>query len=133
MREWEPSFDFYMAFVDGAPASFVIDLAARAPVDTHPVRLHVRVKMLTPREDGLRDKSEFDALAKLEDEVVGAAVELDDDVEELLEVELDDVVVVGGLATALTRSSTQSSTKPWRVAELPVGARQSFPSLFSSL
>jgi hypothetical protein len=80
------------------------------------------------------------------DDVVGAAVELDDvvgaavELDELLvdeldedDVELDDVVVVGGLATAFVRSSTQSSTSPWRVVELPVGGPQSFPALFSSL
>jgi hypothetical protein len=63
-------------------------------------------------------------------DVVGATVELDDDDDD---VELLEVVVVGGLATASTRSVTQSSTRPCRVAELPIGAAQSFPDLFSSL
>jgi len=73
---------------------------------------------------------------ELDDEVVGAAVELVDDDVELLDellVELLVVVVVGGFAVASTRSLTQLSTRPCRVPELPVGAAQSFPALFSSL
>jgi hypothetical protein len=91
--------------------------------------------------------SEVDELVELDVlEVVGIDVEvdvlldveldveaIDEEVLDELLVELLDVVVVGGLATALTRSSTQSSTSPWSVAELPVGAPQSLPVLFSSL
>ena len=60
-----------MARVDGAPASFVLDMAAgpHAPLASHPVRLQVRVEMLVEREDGLRDPEEVDALGALEDAV----------------------------------------------------------------
>ncbi len=72
MARWEQDFDVYMALIEEAPASFVLDLAAaeHAPVASHPVRLHVRFAMQRPREDGLRDGSELEALGALEDEVV---------------------------------------------------------------
>lgn len=69
---WEQDFDVYMALIEDTPASFVLDLAAaeHAPLASHPVRLQVRFAMQRPREDGLRDTSEQDALAALEDDVV---------------------------------------------------------------
>lgn len=69
MPTWEPDFDVYFAMVDGAPASFMVDLAAgaSAPVETHATRLQVRVTMKSPREDGMRDSVELEALGELED------------------------------------------------------------------
>lgn len=66
---WEPDFDFYITSIDDKPASIVVDLAAAkaSPVDTHPVLLGIRVPMRQPREDGLRDARELDALGELED------------------------------------------------------------------
>ncbi len=66
---WKPDFDFYMTLIDDKPASIVVDLAAgaAAPVATHPVLLGIRVPMLRPRPDGLRDGDELDALADIED------------------------------------------------------------------
>ena len=74
MERWEQDFDVYFSQIEDRPASFVIDLAARkhAPVATHPVRLMIRVPMLRPRPDGLRDRSEMDALGQLEDRFVAA-------------------------------------------------------------
>jgi len=82
-RAWEPDFDFYDARFDatahGAAASgavtlvtIFLDLAAKdhAPVATHPMRLHVRVAMQSPRPDGLRSDGESDALFAVEDAVV---------------------------------------------------------------
>ncbi|MFV8754287.1 DUF695 domain-containing protein [Nannocystaceae bacterium ST9] len=69
MPTWEPDFDVYFALVDGAPASFMVDLAAgpNAPVESHDTRLQVRVTMKIPREDGMRDGAELEALGELED------------------------------------------------------------------
>lgn len=69
MPTWEPDFDVYFALVDGAPASFMVDLAAgpNAPVETHSMRLQVRVTMKFPREDGMRDAVELEPLGELED------------------------------------------------------------------
>ncbi|MBK9036489.1 MAG: DUF695 domain-containing protein [Myxococcales bacterium] len=74
MERWGQDFDVYVATLDGKPASFVIDLAAagHAPVATHPVLVRVRVPMLTPRPDGLRDAGEIEPLAELEDQLVDA-------------------------------------------------------------
>lgn len=74
MDRWEQDFDFYMARIEGQPASFVIDLAAavHAPVASHPIQLSIRVPMLSPRPDGLRDGGELDALGALEDQFVAA-------------------------------------------------------------
>jgi hypothetical protein len=71
---WEQDFDVYMAMMDDKPASFLIDLAAgaEAPVDTHPLRLTINVPLLRPREDGLRDGSELDAMGQLEDRFAAA-------------------------------------------------------------
>ncbi|HVV87403.1 MAG TPA: DUF695 domain-containing protein [Kofleriaceae bacterium] len=74
MVSWEQDFDFYMAQIEDQPASFVIDLAAagQAPLPTHPLLLSIRVPMLRPRADGLRDASELDELGALEDQFVEA-------------------------------------------------------------
>lgn len=63
-----------MAAIDDSPASFVVDLAAgrHAPVVSHPLLLEINVKMLRPRPDGLRDRSELDQLGALEDQFVDA-------------------------------------------------------------
>lgn len=68
---WQPQFDVYMAAIDGSPASFMLDMgvAPHAPVRSHQLRLQVRVKLLHPREDGLRDASELDAMGEVEDAV----------------------------------------------------------------
>jgi hypothetical protein len=74
MAHWEQDFDFYMAQIEDKPASFVVDLnaAAAAPLESHPLRLAIRVPMLRPRADGLRDASELDELGALEDQFVEA-------------------------------------------------------------
>lgn len=71
MPTWEPDFDVYFALVDGAPASFMIDLgaASHVPVETHDTRLQVRVTMKIAREDGLRDGEELEPLGELEDAI----------------------------------------------------------------
>ena len=72
-RSWEPDFDFYDARYDETRVAVFLDLAAKdhAPVATHPVRLHVRVAMRSPRPDGLRADDETDALFAAEDAIVG--------------------------------------------------------------
>jgi hypothetical protein len=62
-----------MANADGAPHTFVLDMAAvrHAPVETHPYRLQIRIRIARPRPDGLRDQSEAEALGKAEDAIVG--------------------------------------------------------------
>jgi regulator of RNase E activity RraB len=74
---WKPDFDFYMTMIDDKPASIVVDLAAAAaaPVESHPVLLGIRVPMLKPRADGLRDGDELDALAEIEDRFTEKLVE----------------------------------------------------------
>jgi len=74
MERWEQDFDFYMAMIEDRPASFVLDLGAakHVPVATHPLLLSIQVGMLMPREDGLRDAREVDALGALEDQFVEA-------------------------------------------------------------
>lgn len=61
-----------MARIGGAPASFALDMAAArfAPVATHPLRVQIRVKLLRPRPDGLRDGSELEAMGIVEDTLV---------------------------------------------------------------
>lgn len=71
---WTPSFDFYIAPLDGDPAAIALDLGAadHAPVETHPRRLAVRIAMKAPRPDGLRSREEFDALSRVEDRIAEA-------------------------------------------------------------
>jgi regulator of RNase E activity RraB len=68
---WTPSFDFYIATLDGDPAAIALDMGAadHAPVPTHPRRLAVRITMKHPRPDGLRSREEFDALSAVEDRI----------------------------------------------------------------
>lgn len=72
MAPWEQDFDFYLAELDGAPASFLVDLAVRdhAPLASHPLLLTLRIPMLAPREDGLRHSDELVALGSIEDRSV---------------------------------------------------------------
>lgn len=72
MAEWEQDFDAYVALLDDAPASFMLDLAAHAhaPLASHPARVQVRVTMKSPRDDGLRAADEADALGLLEDRII---------------------------------------------------------------
>src|SRR3954470_10511083 len=71
---WQENFDFYEGAAKTGRAFVSIDLAASAhvPLASHPVRLQFRVKMLKPREDGLRSAEEADALFALEDQVIEA-------------------------------------------------------------
>ncbi len=76
-RPWTADFDFYPAAIDGRRASIVVDLAApdHAPVAGCGALVTVRVAMLHPREDGLRDAVELEPLRELEDVVVPALEE----------------------------------------------------------
>ena len=71
MPNWEPGFNVYMANVGGAPTSFVVDMnaAPHAPVKTHPCRIQVRVALLRPAPNGLRDASELEPMGKVEDTI----------------------------------------------------------------
>lgn len=71
MARSPPNFGFYLTNLDGQPASFVVDLNAE-PADSHPLRLQLRVPLLRPRPDGLRDASELDPMGALEDQLVDA-------------------------------------------------------------
>lgn len=70
---WQPNFGFYLTQLDGHPASFVVDLAAE-PTESHPLRLQLRVPLLHPRPDGLRDGKELEAMGALEDRLVETVV-----------------------------------------------------------
>ena len=71
-KTWEQRWNVYMAGVDGTPTSFLLDMgaAAHAPVSTHPLRLQIRVNLLRPRPDGLRDASEMEEMGQMEDALV---------------------------------------------------------------
>ena len=66
---WTQDFDFYLSMIDDKRASIVVDLAAvgQEPLDSHPLLLALRVPMKHPRDDGLRDGSEREALGEIED------------------------------------------------------------------
>jgi hypothetical protein len=70
---WEPDFDFYEARIDDARVILALDLAAIrvAPLGSHPHRLQIRIRMLQPRDDGLRSSEEAPALFALEDRIAG--------------------------------------------------------------
>jgi len=68
---WQENFAFYLTNLDGQPASFVVDLNAE-PQESHALRLQLRVPLLKPRPDGLRDQSELEPMGALEDRVVEA-------------------------------------------------------------
>ena len=78
-RPWTENFDFYEAAASKGRAMISLDLAAaeQAPLESHPVRMQFRVKMLQPRPDGLRSAEEADALFALEDRLVTAMDALD--------------------------------------------------------
>ena len=69
---WQESWEFYEAAAEKGRAFVSLDLAAaqHTPVTSHPVRLQFRVKMKKPREDGLRNEEEAEALFALEDLLV---------------------------------------------------------------
>lgn len=71
-KPWEEDFDFYFSESMKARLVITVDLGAAelAPLPTHPFRLQARVTMRTPREDGLRQLGEADALFDLEDRLV---------------------------------------------------------------
>ena len=74
-KQWTENFDFYEARATKGRALVSLDLTAaeHAPVESHPVRVQFRVKMLQPREDGLRSAEEAETLFALEDKLVAAA------------------------------------------------------------
>ncbi len=71
---WSPNFDFYIAPVDGHPASISLDLGAveHVPVPDHPLRLAVRLALKHARPDGLPTSEEFDPLGKVEQNLADA-------------------------------------------------------------
>jgi len=69
----EPSFDVYLTQLEGdIPLAVVLDMAVadHGPLPTHPLRLMVRVPLLHPRPDGLRDASEQESMGIVEDSLV---------------------------------------------------------------
>ncbi len=66
---WSPAYDVYFAAINGKPASFLVDLNAEA-LPSHPLRLQVRLTLQHPRDDGLPDEAEFEALSALEDQLI---------------------------------------------------------------
>ncbi len=66
---WEPSFNFYLSELEHHALSVVVDLNAQT-LPTHPQRLQLRVGLLEPRNDGLRDSSELEPMGKVEDQIV---------------------------------------------------------------
>lgn len=77
MPGWDPDFDTYLTLVEEAPASFVVDLAAaqHAPLDSHPVRVQVRLTLQAPTEDGMPTPHESPLLHALEDRVTEGLAE----------------------------------------------------------
>ncbi len=71
-KPWEEELDFYFSETRGARLVVTVDLGAAelAPMATHPLRLAARISMQSPRADGLRRRSEADALFDLEDRLV---------------------------------------------------------------
>ena len=64
--------DFYSLLVDDEPASIFVNLAERqvAPDQVYGHMGYLRIRMRSPREDGLSSQEEFETLAALEDDVV---------------------------------------------------------------
>jgi uncharacterized protein (TIGR01619 family) len=64
--------DFYPRLVDGAPASIYVDLGIvrRAPIPSHGHMAYVRLRMKSPRPDGLSSAEDYDALIALEDSIL---------------------------------------------------------------
>jgi hypothetical protein len=71
---WEPDFDVYERSDEELRVVLLVDLAAR-PVESHPHRLEVRVPLLRPKADGLRDASELESFSACEDKLVSAVQE----------------------------------------------------------
>jgi hypothetical protein len=69
--------DFYQLLVDDEPASIFVDLgiAKDAPIARFPTLAYLRVRMQTPRSDGLSSQEEYETLVALEDSV-SKAIEL---------------------------------------------------------
>ncbi len=72
MADWAQDFDTYLTFIEDAPASFLVDLAAtrHAPARTHPVRVQVRLTLEAAGDSGLPDEDELERLRALEDRIV---------------------------------------------------------------
>lgn len=66
--------DVYTCRVDGKPAVISLDLDLQDVADsgTHPQRLHVRHALRAPRENGLPDGSENEAMYAIQDALVAA-------------------------------------------------------------
>jgi hypothetical protein len=63
--------DFYACRVDNEPASIFFDLgiAVQAPLPEYPHMAYVRLRMRSPRPDGLSSQEEFETLMKIEDQL----------------------------------------------------------------
>jgi regulator of RNase E activity RraB len=68
---WTQAFNVYFFTRNGVPFFRNVDLAAieHVPLGSHPRYLGLRVRMLDPREDGLRSEAETDALYELQDQL----------------------------------------------------------------
>jgi hypothetical protein len=86
----DEGWDFYFCALDDQPASIALDLGyvQRGPDQARPTLLSVRVRLRSPRPDGLTDGAESDDLNALEDRVT-----------ERLAIRCD-AVAVGRLTTA---------------------------------
>ena len=69
--------DFYFVHVDSKPASMYVDLGAHAdaPNPALPHMAYVRLRMNSPREDGLSSQGEFDTLVQIEDALKAALID----------------------------------------------------------
>lgn len=69
---WEPDFDVYVARLDDKPATFLVDLgaAAQVPVETHSLRLDVRMALQQPTDEGLRAQQEAEAMHNAHDAII---------------------------------------------------------------
>lgn len=63
------NWDFYQLRVDDNPASMFVDLGIHkfAPKHDFPFSAYIRLRMNSPRSDGLSSQEEFDTLQKIED------------------------------------------------------------------
>ncbi len=71
---WTPRIDFYSTTLDGDPAELALDMGAAdlAPIRTHRRRLAVRIKMKSPRPDGLGSHDEQVDLINVEERIAEA-------------------------------------------------------------
>ncbi len=67
-KPWSEAFDLYLSRMQEHRLSVMLDLGAapHAPLSSHPMLIRARVRMLRPREDGLRSSSEIEALDSIE-------------------------------------------------------------------